>query len=33
MKKKIKIKEKAETEKINDMFVNYIDCLEELLGD
>ena len=35
IKEKIKYyhkqREKAETEKINDMFVNYIDCLEELL--
>lgn len=26
-------REKAETKEINDMFVNYIDVLEELLGD
>lgn len=35
IKEKIKYyhkqREKAETEKINDMYVNYIDCLEELL--
>ena len=35
IKEKIKYyhkqREKAETKKINDMYVNYIDCLEELL--
>ena len=28
-----KQRQKAETEKINDMFVNYIDCLQELLEE